>query len=333
MRRKSTAMFTAVLLVLSGIAFTDVSAQSGKAPELTTVKIGLPSNGVAGWLGKHVIDGGYDKKFGLKIEPLWMTVTEVERLMSIGQIMVGQVALESTVRARVHGVPVRMLAPLAAPHWRVVVRKDSPYQKLEDMKGKRVGSMRQVTSTFNNFDYITRKRGNGGAEQFFQVTFGEPAAIVTWLEKDDVEAGVIIEPTVSRLLATGKYRVLVNIDEELQKYMGAQYVGIWLGANDEWIKKNPETAKRLVQAFLASNADARKDKAFFMETGQSLFGLTALDVKELAWTRVSPYAVSPATWPDRKMFAAQQAYLDSLIEIGTLPKTAKAQFTDLFWTP
>lgn len=321
----------AIAVLISGISSALTLAQTDR--ELTVVEIGLPSNGVSGWLGKHVIDGGYDKKFGLKIQPRWMTVTEVERLMSIGTIKVGQVAMESTVRARVHGTPVRMLAPLTAPHWRVVVRKDSPYQKLEDLKGKRVGSMRQVTSTFNNFDYITRKRGNGAAEQFFKITFGAPAAIVSWMEKGDVEAGVMIEPFVSRLLVTGNFRVLVNIDEELRKHMGAQYVGIYIGANDEWIKQNPDTAKRIVQAFLASNAAARKDKKFFMETAASLFGLPNDEVKELAWTRISPYAVSPESWPDERLIEAQQRYLLSLIEMGSLPSAAKRQITDLFWIP
>lgn len=331
MHFRPAIVLAAAVLVISGIWSTHAVAQ--KDGELTVVEVGLPSNGVSGWLGKHVIDGGYDKKFGLKIKPLWMTVTEVERLMSIGTIKVGQVAMESTMRARVHGTPVRMLVPLAAPHWRVVVRKDSPYQKLEDLKGNRVGSMRQVTSTFNNFDYITRKRGNGGAEQFFQVTFGAPGAIVSWMEKGDVEAAVIIEPFVSRLLVTGEFRVLVNIDEELRRHMGAQYVGIYIGANDEWIKENPDTAKRLVQAFLASNEDARKDKEFFMETGKSLFGLPTEEVKELAWSRISPYAVAPASWPDRKLIEAQQAYLMSLIEMGTLPPQAKSQVPGLFWMP
>lgn len=322
-----------VALTTSAQVFVALPAPAQEAKAPITVKVGLPSNGVSGWLGKYAIEKGFGRKFGLDIQPLWVPVTDVERLMSIGELEVGQVALESTMRARVRGVPVRLVAPFAGPHWRVVVRKDAPYQKLEDLKGKRVGSMRQVTSTFNNFDYITRKRGNPRAEEFYQMIFGEPAALVTFMDKGDVEAVVVIEANVTRLLATGRYRVLVNIDEEPQKYIGAPYVGIWLAANDKWLQKNAEAARRLLDTVLAANAKARGDEAFFKEAAKPLFGLTKPEELDMAWKRTSPYAVVPASWPDRKMFDAQIKYIDSLIEIGALPAAAKASTANLFWTP
>lgn len=115
--------------------------------------------------------------------------------------------------------------------------------------------------------------------------------------------------------------------------MGAPYVGIWLAANDRWLQKNSETARRLLDIVLAANARAREDQAFFKEAAKSLFGLSKPDELEMAWKRTSPYAVVSAAWPDRKMFDAQLKYIESLIEIGALPPAAKAQMAGLFWTP
>ena len=79
---------------------------------------------------------------------------------------------------------------LQTPHNSILVRIDAPYKSLKDLKDKPFAVPPEVTSAYNNFDYIMKKQGID-IEKFFQLKkFGAAAGISTTLERGDVEAGL-----------------------------------------------------------------------------------------------------------------------------------------------
>src|SRR3970040_658000 len=147
---KSVTALSRILLALASTALLLVwAAPKSWSAELPTVEIGLPSDGVFGLGGQYLIDKGLDRKHGFVVKPRWSGVAEVERLVAMGTIPVGLSTSESTLRANLRGIPLRLIQPYMTPHNAVLVRKDAPYKNLMDLKGKPVAVPAEVTSSSN----------------------------------------------------------------------------------------------------------------------------------------------------------------------------------------
>src|SRR5918999_377623 len=170
----------------AGVCFGfTVRAQAGEPP---TLEMALPDDGVFGLGGQYLIDKGLDKKNGFIVKPRWAPVAEAEKLLAIGAVPLGLATSESAVRANLNNVPIRLIQPYMTPHNSVVVRKDAAYKGLNDLKGKPFAVPPEVTSAYNNFDFIMKKQGVN-IEKFFQLKKLGAAGISTVLERNEVEAG------------------------------------------------------------------------------------------------------------------------------------------------
>src|SRR5262249_42383038 len=137
--RKKARGFTRearVIQVLLGILAACVVAATVRAAELPTIEIGLPDDGLFGLGGQYILDKGLDKKNGFIMKPRWAGVPEIQRLLGIKAISVGLMTPEAGLRANQAGVPIRLVQPYQSSHMYVVVKTDSPYNKVEDLKGK-----------------------------------------------------------------------------------------------------------------------------------------------------------------------------------------------------
>ena len=238
-----------LLELLTVLALTLGFCTQVRAAELPTIEVGLPEDGMFGLGGQYLIDKGIDKKHGFIVKPRWAAVADVERLMAIGAISVGLATSESALRANFNQIAIRLIQPFQTPHNSILVRRDSPYKDLKDLKGKAVAVPPEVTSAYNNFDYFMRKQGIE-IEKFFQLKKLGAAGISTTLERGDVEAGYSWEAHVSKLLTTGKYRVLVSPREELNRVLNTKVKMLgWIGALEPWTAKNQPMVARIRAAW------------------------------------------------------------------------------------
>jgi ABC-type nitrate/sulfonate/bicarbonate transport system substrate-binding protein len=320
MKRVWALSRTLFVLTLTAV-FAGLVPPEGRAAELPTVEIGLPSDGVFGLGGQYLLDKGLDRKHGFIIKPRWTGVAEVERLVAMGTIPVGLSTSESALRANLNNVPLRLIQPYMTPHNAVLVRKDAPYKNLMDLKGKPFAVPPEVTSAYNNFDYIMKKQG-ADIERFYQLKKLGAAGISAVLERGDVEAGYSWEAHVSKLLATGRYRVLVQPRDELNRLLGTKVKMLgWLGALDTWAAKNKELIQRLRAAWQEMIAGVQDDEAHFRKHAKNFFGLESAEELKIGWPRTKQFLL-PANfpWPDKTNLEIEKRYLREATEMGIFDK-------------
>jgi len=311
-------LLSAIFLVLGGLTG---SPFGGWSAELPTVEVGLPQDGVFGLGGQYIIDKGIDRKHGFAMKARWSAVADIERLLGIGAISVGLATSESAVRAHLNNIPIRLITPYMTPHNSVLVRKDAPYRSLVDLKGKPFAVPPEVTSAYNNFDFIMKKQGYD-IEKFYQLKKLGAPGISTVLERGEVEAGYTWEAHTSKLLATGRYRVLVLPRDEMNRLLNTKVKMLgWIGALDSWLAKNQPLIPMIRAAWQEMIKGVQEDEAHFRKHAKNFFGLEKAEELELGWTRTRQFLLPPDfSWPDKTNLDIEKRYLRESVEMGIFPK-------------
>lgn len=303
------------------------------AAELPTVEIGLPQDGVFGLGGYYILDNKLDRKNGFIMKPRWAGVAEIQRLMGIKAVSLGLAVSEVALRANLKDIPIRLLQPYQVSHNFVLVRKESPYKDIMQLKGKAVALTPETTALYNLFDYLMKKRGVN-IESDLKLKKLESGVIIAVLEKGDVEAAVLWEAHVSRLLATGRYRSIMGFREEQDKLFGGKPVFLsYIGVLDNWEKQNPQLVPKVRAAFAEASREVQDDEAHFRKHAKQLFGLEKAEELELGWKRTRTIlAPKDIQWPDQTLIAVQKRYLTEATDLGIFPKEAK-QYIDKLFVP
>lgn len=301
-------------------------------PAPVTVKVGVPNDGVFGLIGSYILEKGIDRKYGIIMDPVWAPVAEVQRLLGLGEIKVGLNTKDGALNLNIQKVPMRMVVPALAAHQFLLVAKDSPYQKVEDLKGKKIATTGETTGMYMIFSYITRVKGLDFEKDFQVIKQGAPAPIIALLERGEVQGALLWEGHVSRLLATGKYRTILGLTEELGKlFPGYVELLAFISAHEDWLKANPEAAARLRDAWLEGAKGAKEDREFFRSKAKQFFGLEQPAEVDLAWERTRQFIGPVTKWPDPALIKSQKDRLRHAIQVGAFPAEA-APFVDvIFW--
>jgi ABC-type nitrate/sulfonate/bicarbonate transport system substrate-binding protein len=322
-----------LLVIMIAVALIHVSVIEIRAAELPAVEVGLPQDGLFGLGGQYIIDKGLDRKNGFVMKPRWAGVAEIQRLLGIQAISVGLMTPEASLRANTNGIPIRLVQPYQTAHMSVLVRKDSSYQSVDELKGKSIALTPEVTTLYNLFDFMNRKRGVT-IEKDFQLKKLAGPAIIAVLEKGEVEAGILWEAHVSRLVNSGKYRILLGFRDELAKVLNVKVLPVvWLGALEPWVKSNADSVSKLRAAWTEAYRGVQQDEAHFRKYAKQFFGLEKPEDLAPAWQRTKTFLL-PADfkWPDAATLKAEKSWLQQGIELGMFAKES-AGHIDAMFTP
>ena len=326
-------MRRSLLVIMTALALIQVSVGEMRAAELPAIEVGLPQDGLFGLGGQYIIDKGVDRKNGFVMKPRWAGVAEVQRLLGIQALSVGLMTPEASLRANANGIPMRLVQPYQTSHMFVLVRKDASYQSVDDLKGKPIALTSEVTTLYNLFDFINRKRGVNIEKDFQLKKLGGPA-IIAVLEKGEVEAGILWEAHVSRLLNSGKYRVIMGFRDELGKLLNVKVLPVvWLAALDPWVKTHADSVTKLRAAWTEAYRGVQQDEDHFRKYANQFFGLEKPEDLAPAWQRTKTFLL-PADfkWPEAATLKAEKSWLQQGIELGMFPKESAAHI-DAMFTP
>ena len=321
------------LIIFCALTVISPFGIQSRAAELPTIEVGLPEDGLFGLGGQYIIDKGLDRKNGFVMKPRWAGVPEIQRLLGIQALAVGLMTPEAGLRANASGVPIRLIQPYQTSHMFVLVHKESSYQSLDDLKGKTVALTPEVTTLYNLFDFMNRKRGVNIEKNFQLKKLGAPV-IVAVLERGEVEAAILWEAHVSRLLTSGKYRTILGFRDELGKLLNARVLPvIWLAALEPWAKTNADLVNKLRAAWTEAYRGVQVDEPHFRKYAKQFFGLEKAEEMAPAWQRTKVFLL-PADfkWPDAPTLNAEKRWLQQGVELGMFPKES-AGFIDVMFTP
>lgn len=287
------------------------------AADLQTVAIATNAAGQTGYIAALIEDKGISKAHGLKINNMMMDFTEAANALKLGRAVASTMQPSTAVNLRKGGTDVRILAAQIWSGNAFLVRKDAPYKKLADLKGKKIGNFARTTGAYF-FSAVIAKENGLDIEKDFQSIPLETGALMAMLERGEVEAINLMEPHVTRMLLSGKYRVLVDFDSELLRIFGAQPLKTGVAVLKETADKQPELVKAIRAAYIDGIKVIKtgQDKEFFQSHARELFGLSTPE--EIAAGMKRNRENFADAWGDR-FFESQNKMLQQGIALNLLP--------------
>lgn len=257
------------------------------------------------------------KKHGLSLGVRIMNPASAERMVLLGQADAGPFAIISAAGVDAKGQDVICFGPLLYMHSYMLVWNDAPYHRLADLKGKRISLLNKFSGAYRGMQLIASWHGLD-LEHDFKLVTAPPPAIMTFLQRKQVDAIVIHEPLVSKLLATGKFRILLGMNDEWKQRMKTDWLFLSVTAHRKWIDRNPSTARRLVDTIVESCRRIKADPELIAKEADFL-GLKTKAEIDLAVQRMP--RIFPTVWDEATIASAMEGVRDAvkLKQISGMP--------------
>ena len=198
---------------------------------------------------------GYLKETGLEIEILTESTgakAETEMLLDTAQGVVG--FYDHTIDLQARGKQVESVLQFnQAPGEVLLVSKSAArnIKSIADLKGKTVG----VTGLGSSTNFITRflavKAGLKNGE-FTTLPVGAGSDFIAAMAQGKIDAGMVSEPTVSQLTASGMASILVDLrtPQETEAALGGSYPGACLYMPTAWVNQHKAETRKIVAALV-----------------------------------------------------------------------------------
>ena len=306
-------VISSIVLVVTLGSFAPVQAQS-----LQTVNIATAAAGQSGYIAALIDAKGIAAKHGLKINNLMMDFTEAANAVKLGRAIASAMQPSTAVNLLKSGTDIRLVTPQIWSGNSWLVKKDSPYKSLADLKGKKIGNFARVTGAYF-FSAVIAKEKKLDIEKDFQSIPAETGALIALLERGEVEAINMFEPHTTRLVLSDKYRVLLDFDVELGNLFGAPPLKSSVGMLRETVEKQPALVKAIRGAYVEAvkMIKAGQDKDFFEAKAKEFFNLSTPE--QIAAGMKQNRENFADLWGE-SFFQSQNKILQSGISLGLLPK-------------
>jgi NitT/TauT family transport system substrate-binding protein len=310
--KNSRDFTTRVTLLLLCIAAPAIAGQA-----MPTVNIATSAAGQSGYIAALIESKKLDAKYGIKINNMMMDFTEAANAVKLGRTVASSMQPSTAVNLVKSGTDIRLITPQIWSGNSWVVRKDAPYKSFGDLKGKKIGNFARVTGAYF-FSAVIAKEQKLDIEKDFQNVPAETGALIALLERGEVEAINMFEPHTTRLVMSGKYRVLTDFDIELENIFGAPPLKSTVGMLKETVEKQPALVKAIRGAYgdAIQVIKAGQDEEFFKSKAKELFNLSTPE--EVAAGLKQNKANFADKWGD-DFFQSQNKILQSGISLGLLP--------------
>jgi ABC-type nitrate/sulfonate/bicarbonate transport system substrate-binding protein len=284
---------------------------------LQPVNIATNASGQSGYIASLIEVKALDVKYGIKITNLMMDFTEAANAVKLGRAMASAMQPSTAVNLVKSGTDIRLITPQIWSGNSWVVKKDAPYKSLGDLKGKKIGNFARVTGAYF-FSAVIAKERKLDIEKDFQNVPAETGALIALLERGEVEAINMFEPHTTRLVLSGRYRVLLDFDIELEQIFGAPPLKSTIGMLKETVEKQPALVKAIRGAYVDAikMIKAGQDEDYFKVKSKELFNLSTAE--EIAAGIKQNRLNYADIWGDA-FFQSQNKILRSGISLGLLP--------------
>lgn len=302
-------------LVWALIVWASSSGIAGQA--LQPVSIATAAGGQSGYIAALIENKGLDVKNGIKITNLMMDFTEAANAVKLGRATASAMQPSTAINLVKSGTDIRLITPQIWSGNSWLIKKEAPYKSFADLKGKKIGNFARVTGAYF-FSAVIAKEKKFDLEKDFQVIPAETGALIALLDRGEVEAINMFEPHTTRLVMSGRYRVLLDFDIELEAIFGAPPLKSTVGMLKETVEKQPHLLKAIRAAYTdaVKMIKAGQDEEFFKAKAKEFFNLSSPE-EIAAGIKVNKENFADK-WGD-SFFQTQNNILQSGIGLGLLP--------------
>jgi ABC-type nitrate/sulfonate/bicarbonate transport system substrate-binding protein len=310
--------------VLAALALaTAVSAAAAQTP----VRIGVATSGGTTMPALVISQQKLDEKHGLKIEWARLSQGPLQKAFALRQFDVSFAEVASDlIRQRARGDKVTAVYSGIMANVYVVAKKDAPYDDFGDLKGRKVGLYSLTSSSTAALVKIVRERWKLDLRKDFELVVAPPPVLAGLLQKGDIEAMINVDPLVLRVLESGGYKQIMDLDGEWQKLAGSRLLVTTIAVWDDYAAKNPDVVRRLVRVYreavdyITRNPQAYVSTGFIKDSGLK-------ETPEIVKTFDERFTkLYTATW-DQGLINANRAVFDVAIEMGNLESVPADWYT------
>jgi ABC-type nitrate/sulfonate/bicarbonate transport system substrate-binding protein len=262
-----------------------------------------------------------EKKYELKLDIKVLDPAATEKAVLLRQVDAGLFPVITAADLYDKAQEIVLFAPLLYMHTSLMVWQDSPAQGLGDLRGKRIGLLDKVSGAYRGMQVIAARAGMD-FERDFQPVTGPPPALVTFLQRKQVDALAIHEPIATKLLAEGKFRVVLGLNDEWRKGGRGDWLFVCAGAHRDWLERNRPAARRLAAMLLeAMRALSRGPE--LIEAEAAFLGLKTREEIELAKQRMA--RIFPTEWNETVAAGAMEAVREAA-RLGQIKQVPPPEF-------
>jgi sulfonate transport system substrate-binding protein len=299
---------------------TSAATTSPTSAQERVVRVGYMKSGVL-FLVKH--RGGLEKRLKpLNVDVKWhefVSSTPLIEALAAESIDLGQSSDAGTVSAQAGGLDVVTIANSrpSPKSVAIVVSKDSPIQKVADLKGKKVAFNRNTAAQTIVVQALTTA---GLKYEDIQPVFLQPPEGRVAFERGSVDAWAIWDPFLAAAQRKANARILVDGEGV------APFREFYL-ASRQFTEKNPTLVKQIIAEAQDVGDWAMKHPK---EVAKFLAPYMKLDVQtmELAESRRTRYGAQPI---QPEALAEQQKIADAFSQVKLIPKPVEV--ADAAWSP
>jgi ABC-type nitrate/sulfonate/bicarbonate transport system substrate-binding protein len=308
-------------------AFALVLVAAGSAQAQKALKIGVATSGGTTLPALVISQQKLDEKHGFKIEWVRLDQAALQKAFALRQFDVSFAEVASDlIRQRGRGDKVRAFYSGIMANVYMVAKKDAPYRTIADLKGKKVGLYSLTSSSTAALVKVVRDKHKLELRKDFEIVLAPPPVLAGLLQKGDIEAMINVDPLVMRVLESGGYKQILDLDAEWQSLSGARLMVTTLAAWDEFIQKNPEDVRKLVRMYKEAVDYIAKNPQVYVSTGFAKSnGLAETPaIVKLFEERFSK--LYTAKW-DQALINANKPVFEVAIEMGNLETVPADWFT------
>ena len=320
----STVTSTSPVPTTTRIAATSTTAQQAQS----VVKIGTLRGGVSSLdviLAKHL-----DSVNGFRVKPLFFTTTlDLANAIAHGDIDVAIIPAEFVAKLREHGSDIVIIAVDFYQNQAIVVQGKENITSIEQLRGKKVAAFKP-TGTFAMLLAYMKAIYSVDAQQFFNIVPAPPPQIVQAFARGDVDAAVIWEPFVSKLVADYGGKILATYQELWKKWsrhVGSNGVMIVYAARAKWAREHPDLVEKLLTARSMAAKLWDNNETLAEKILEKNYGLSP-EAAKLCWKRLR---METAKTLDEQLVKNILAVWELAREGGYISSSPESLAKDAFW--
>ena len=251
--------FIALSMILAFLGSAPLRASAAESPALRKVRMAFTSLSSAmmpPWLAR---EAGIFNKHGLDVEVI-ATPTGVEGMNALiaGEVQFLQISGGTTASAALGGADVMVVGTtLDALVQSLMVRPE--IDKPEQLKGKALGITRFGTSIDVGARLALRHFGLVPEKDVAIVQVGGMESMVTALQTNRIQAGILSYPAITQALKLGN-RVLLEVAS-----LGIPYAFTGMTTRGRLIREDTDLVRRYMMAQTEAIARAKRDKSFALK--------------------------------------------------------------------
>ncbi len=316
--------------ILAGLALLATTLSGANAQSPAPIRIGVATSGGTTLPALVISQQKLDEKHGVKIEWVRLNQGALQKAFALHQFDVSFAEVASDlIRLRGHGDKVTSFYCGIMANVYAVTKHDAPYKTFGDLKGKKVGLYSLTSSSTAALVKIVRDKWKLDLRKDFEIVVSPPPVLAGLLQKGEIEAMINVDPLVLRVLESGGYRQIMDLDAEWQALSGSRLLVTTLATWDEYAKANPDTIRRLVRAYreavdyIASHPEVYASTGFIKASGMKESPEVAAMFKE----RFSK--LYTGKW-NQELINANKAVFEVAIEMGNLQSIPDDWYTFQF---